>query len=585
MEEAHLSAPLAIAIVCPTAWPPGDDIAWRVHEEADALARRGHRVTIFAPAARAGGRRARTIAGPSSTSTEDDPQQVRVQIIGTARRTGSRLGVAPFDASSQLAHHISNDGFDVVHVHEPLTPSPGLSALRHASGVTAMTFHRPDPITGAAFLGSLVHRALERVDIRIATSPTVERAVSQILGGTYLVHPWGTRSEPATVPRNGIALIARGRDRTGLRFILGVVRQLSGLEGVPITLMGPREAPWRTMTAIPKALRDHVTVIADTGPESWHQLLANASIVLCATPEELEGPVAAQARVGLRTVIAPGRSDADDPLHTMDGVIIVPPFLRDAWVTAIGDRAREMSSPAIPHTPATTWDDIAGELETAYRDALVHHSDGPAPEDARIIADLRLRPAPGIDPQQFATACWESGLDVIAVTSAHGVSVANSIAAHAPNGLSVICGQEIVSADGVIAALFVSRDVAHGLSFAATAHQIHAQGGLVVIPHPAGVEIPSSNILRQHAALIDCYELIGPASGPGQRHTLRTTRRLGMTVSAGSGASDGEGLGHIGIAMRPFRDRMDFLDALHDGEIVRPHRRRTRRTRAPRATS
>ena len=48
-----MSAPLAIAIVCPTAWPPGDDIAWRVHEEAHALARRGHRVTVFAPGTRA----------------------------------------------------------------------------------------------------------------------------------------------------------------------------------------------------------------------------------------------------------------------------------------------------------------------------------------------------------------------------------------------------------------------------------------------------------------------------------------------------------------------------------------------------
>ena len=542
-------------------------------------------MTIFAPAARAGGRRARATAGLSSAPTEADPQQVRVEIIGTARRTGSRLGVAPFDATSQLAHHLRHDGFDVVHVHEPLTPSPGLSVLRHATGVTAMTFHRPDPITGAAFLGSLVHRALERVDIRIATSPTVERAVSQILGGTYLVHPWGTRPEAATTPPFGIALVARGRDRTGLRFILGVVRRLPGLDGVPITLMGPREAPWRTMTAIPKILRDRVTVVADTGPESWHDLLTNASIVLCATPEELEGPVAAQARAGHRTVIAPGRSDADDVPSEMAGVIIVPPFLRDAWVTAIDELGREMSPPTHPHSPATQWDDIAGELETAYRDALLHHTEGPAPEDARIIADLRLRPAPGTDPQQFATACWESGLDVVAVSSPQGVSVANAIAARAPNGLSVICGQEIATADGVITALFVSRDVAHGLSFAATAHQIHAQGGVVVIPHPAGAEIPSSTILRQHAALIDCYELIGPASGPGQRHTLRTTRRLGMTISAGSGASDGEGLGHIGIAMRPFRDRMDFLDALHDGEIVRPHRRRTRRTRTPRATS
>jgi hypothetical protein len=44
-----MSTSLAIALVSPHAWPAYDDLTWRIEAEAQALARRGHRVTILAP--------------------------------------------------------------------------------------------------------------------------------------------------------------------------------------------------------------------------------------------------------------------------------------------------------------------------------------------------------------------------------------------------------------------------------------------------------------------------------------------------------------------------------------------------------
>ena len=113
-----MSDPLAIAIVCPTAWPPGDDIAWRIHEEAHALARRGHRVTIFAPGTRArdlrdGTARISRSGDGHATAILAAPGTPRVVIVGRARRTGSRLGVSPFDTASQLETAISHGEFDV----------------------------------------------------------------------------------------------------------------------------------------------------------------------------------------------------------------------------------------------------------------------------------------------------------------------------------------------------------------------------------------------------------------------------------------------------------------------------------------
>jgi phosphatidylinositol alpha-mannosyltransferase len=589
-----VSAPLAIAIVCPTAWPPGDDIAWRVHEEAHALARRGHKVTVFAPGTRAGDVRdgtARITRAGNGHAAEIHavPGTPRVLIVGRARRTGSRLGMSPFEAASQLEAAISHGDFDVVHVHEPLTPSPGLSVLRHARGVTATTFHRPDPMTGAAFMGSLVLGAMARVDVRIATSKTVELAVTQILGGSLEVMPWGSHPAIPRPPAAGIAIVARGRDRAGLRFAVAVARALPRELRGPVTLMGAREAPWRVRTAVPKSLREDIQIIDDTGPEAWRELLGPAAIVLLGTPGDVDGPVAAQAMADGRVVVAPRGPETDARLEDGVDAVILAPFVREPWVGAVqellADPARRRSLGHQAVAVSTSWDESAEALEQAYTDALGRHRRGTAPSEDRVVADLRIRPASGADPGRLAAACWEAGLDVVAIASPDGVEVAGAIAGAAPPQLTVIRGQEIASADGTIVGLFLGENVPSGRSFTETADLIHAQGGVVVIPHPAAAQTPPAHLLRAQAALVDCVELANPAGGPSQRAVLRAARQLGLVISAGSGADGADGLGTVGVEMRPFGDGRDFIEALAESELIRPRRRRARRTRAARRTS
>jgi hypothetical protein len=461
--------------------------------------------------------------------------------------------------------------------------------LRHATGVTATTFHRPDPITGAAFLGPLVHRSLARVDIRIATSPTVERAVTQILGGAFLVQPWGTHPRVPRPPSTGMAIVARGRDRAGLRFAIAVARLLPRELRGPITLMGAREAPWRIRTAIPKVLRDDIEIIPDTGPASWHQLLENAAIVVLGTPGDVDGPVTAQAMADGRVVVAPRSPEADERLLDGTDAIVLAPFVRETWADAIKE---VLTNPgqrtALGHAAVAssiTWDEIADTLEHVYLDARERHQQGTGPTEARVVGDLRVRPAAGTDPARFAAACWEVGLDVVAVASPEGVRTANAIAAAAPPQLTVILGQEIASADGTVIGLFLTEDVPTGRSFPETADHIHGQGGVVVIPHPTTSQPPPAGLLRTHSRLVDCIELANPAGGPAQRPVLRTARQFGLVISAGSGATGPEGLGAVGVEMRPFRDGRDFVDALAESELVRPRRRRMRRTRGARRSS
>lgn len=51
--------------------------------------------------------------------------------------------------------------------------------------------------------------------------------------------------------------------------------------------------------------------------------------------------------------------------------------------------------------------------------------------------------------------------------------------------LSVLIGEEIMTAEGELIGLFLTEEIPAGLSAEETADLIHAQGGLVCLPHPA----------------------------------------------------------------------------------------------------
>ena len=192
-----MSRQLRIALVSPLPSPPRDDVARHVAEVARALAARGHGVTVLAPATTrerivAGRSRLRAAEAGDPSAVIADPGEVREVAIGRALPAGPgrRVG-GPFDLVSALEAALSRPAFDVVDLHEPLAPSPALAALRHARGVTAVTFHRAEPLAGVALLRPLVDRALSRADLRIATARAGAEALAELLPGDYTVIPPG----------------------------------------------------------------------------------------------------------------------------------------------------------------------------------------------------------------------------------------------------------------------------------------------------------------------------------------------------------------------------------------------------------
>jgi glycosyltransferase involved in cell wall biosynthesis len=565
---------MRIALLCPNVWPPRDDVAHHVAAEAAALARRGHRVTVLAPTTE----RARVTAGRAllHAAREGDGSALSPAGPGVLE-----VGLGRAAMPGALEEALSERAWDVVHLHEPLAPSPALTALRHARGATGVTFHRAETLAGVAFLRPLLDRALARTRLRIVTSAAAARTLGDILPGDYaLIRPGADVAalapgpEPAGPP--GLVLVARGRDRVGVRFALSLLRGLDLSAVGAITLIGPADAPWRTRAAVPKALRGTVTVAPDGGPASRVTALAAGRIAVLADAADAAGPVLAEAQAAGCAVLAPRSPGADEGVaHGVNGLVL-PPFTREAWIDAVAqlvaDPARRAARSAAARVGARSWDDAAAELDARYRDALAAAPGEPG--EARVRADLRVRMGPGLDPARLIAACRARDIGMVAVASPQGVAPARAVRAAAPEGLTVVPGQEVATAEGPLVGLFTERDVPAGLTLAETAAAIHAQGGLVMVPDPEGATgAPAPEALRTLGGAADLHEVRGASA-------WEVLRRAGLLPCAGSGAERADAVGAGLTEMRAAADPAAFLAAVADARAPRPPRRR-RRAPAP----
>src|SRR5204863_434824 len=125
-----------------------------------------------------------------------------------------------------------------------------------------------------------------------------------------------------------------------------------------------------------------------------------------------------------------------------------------------------------------------------------------------IVADLHLHTSwshdCSIEVDDLLDHAEAEGLGAIAVTD-HNVFGGALEAAERARGrrLLVIPGEEIKTDEqGEVIGLFLHEEIPRGLSFAETVGAIHAQGGLVYVPHPFDRvhTIPGAATLHRHLA-------------------------------------------------------------------------------------
>jgi predicted metal-dependent phosphoesterase TrpH len=108
--------------------------------------------------------------------------------------------------------------------------------------------------------------------------------------------------------------------------------------------------------------------------------------------------------------------------------------------------------------------------------------------ESPAFVDLHCHTSASFDslasPQAVVRAAAVRGLTHLAVTDHDRIDGAQRARDAAPDGLTVLVGEEIRTADGDLIAVFLERPIPPGLPVADTIAAVREQGGLVGVPHP-----------------------------------------------------------------------------------------------------
>ena len=197
---------LRVGMVCPYSFDVPGGVQNHVLGLARYLRQAGHRPYVLAPGE----------LGHSAGDLEDFAS------VGTAlpvpyNGSVARVNFGPLSAA-RVRRWLRNGRFDLIHIHEPITPSISLLALWAAERPVVATFHTATPRSRSMRLaGGVLRAAIEKIDVGIAVSESARNVVVQHLGRDAVVIPNGIRFDDFA--QRPIAGSARSSQQSRLVFI------------------------------------------------------------------------------------------------------------------------------------------------------------------------------------------------------------------------------------------------------------------------------------------------------------------------------------------------------------------------------
>ncbi|MFC4602770.1 glycosyltransferase family 4 protein [Rhodococcus kronopolitis] len=215
---------MKIGMVCPYSFDVPGGVQAHVVELAQVLIERGHKVSVLAPAAE-------TTVLPDFVVSAG--RAVAIPYNGSV----ARLSFGPV-AYARVRRWISENDFDVLHIHEPNAPSLSMLAMKIAQGPIVATFHTSTTksLVLSTFQGVL-QPYLEKISGRIAVSELARRWQVESLGSDAVEIPNGVDvsafadARPLDgYPRAGGTVLFLGRydePRKGMDTLLGALPELA----------------------------------------------------------------------------------------------------------------------------------------------------------------------------------------------------------------------------------------------------------------------------------------------------------------------------------------------------------------------
>jgi phosphatidylinositol alpha-mannosyltransferase len=272
---------------------------------------------------------------------------------------------------------LEREQFDVLHLHEPMTPAICVAALAFAECPVVATWHAAGELgwmKGALhFWGFL----MDRVDHRIAVSEQARVSAARWLPGEYDIVPNGV-DVPDSVDTGGrddtIVFTGRHDPRKGLSVLLRAWPEIHRRTGARLRVIGTDPLQFGLLRTRLRVDDTGIDVLGIVTNEVRTAELARAkAFVSPALGGESFGLVLAEALAQGTPVVA-----SDIPgyraVMTEDGGLLVPPgdvdALAEAVIRLLADEERRQAYGAAGHRLVLerfSWDDIGRRLARIYQ--------------------------------------------------------------------------------------------------------------------------------------------------------------------------------------------------------------------------
>ena len=173
----------------------------------------------------------------------------------------------------------------------------------------------------------------------------------------------------------------------------------------------------------------------------------------------------------------------------------------------------------------------------------------------------RYSPDGTLDVRDIVRIAKKRGLDGIAVTDHDTIRGGLGAAKLKPEGLDVICGCEVSTDRGDVIGLFLTEEI-KARYYKAAIEEIHAQGGVAIVPHPFdSIRGSAFWLTDRDAPLIDGVEVIN-ARCVFRRSNAAADRYADRYAIAKTGGSDAHFGAEIGNAGTLIEEGTSLLEAI-----------------------
>ncbi len=271
---------------------------------------------------------------------------------------------------------LERERFDVLHVHEPMTPAICIAALAFARVPCVATFHANGSLGWMKIGKSLFGFLADRLDYRIAVSPHARDTAATWFPGEYEVLPNGVLIPPeahAHTREHQVVFAGRQEARKGLQVLLHAWPEIRRRTGARLRVVGADPLAVRLLLTRERVSDEGIDVLGFLSQdELTSELLRAKALVAPSLGGESFGMVLTRAYACATPVVA---SDIDGYREVMTKEAAVSftagdeRGLADALVglledeprrAALGEGARRLA------LERYSWDDIGRRLAEIY---------------------------------------------------------------------------------------------------------------------------------------------------------------------------------------------------------------------------